>query len=129
MRVMRWILAVGLVIVLSGVAGAQDTGGSIGGGDWGGGGGGGGDYSGGGSYSSGGSDYSYSGGGSDYSSGGGGGGSLGAGGIGAVIVVVVIGFAVSMLWEHLKRERSLGAVSYNAYGGGTGAVGGDADVT
>lgn len=125
---MRWILAVGLVIVLAGVAAAQDTGGSIGGGDWGGG-----DTGGGGSYSSGGSDYSYSsGGGYDYSggssSGGGGGGSLGAGGIVMVIVFAVIFFGGSMLWESIKRDRSLGAVGYNAYAG-TGAVGGEADVT
>ena len=125
---MRWILAVGLVIVLSGVALGQDTGGSIGGGDWGGGGGGGG------------GDYSYSGGGGDYSYSGGGGYSYDAGGSGtagsasggsffflAVVVVIMIG--ASALWERWKKDQSMSGAGYSGAYGGVGAVSGDADVT
>jgi uncharacterized membrane protein len=121
---MRWIVVVGLVIALTGIAAAQDTGGSMGGGDWGGGGGGGGDYS----YSGGGGgDYSYSGGGSDYSYSGGG-GSIDGAGIGMVLVFAVIVIGVSLLWESLKRDRSISSYGQGAAYGGAGPIG-DVDVT
>lgn len=76
----------------------QETGGSIGGGDWGGGGGGG--------YSGGGGGYSYSG-GSDYSSGYGGGSGCGDMDAGAVLAIVVI-FIVIALVKAMMRGLSSG---------------------
>ena len=124
MRTMRSILAVlGLLVILTAVASAQDTGGSIGGGDWGGGGGG--DYS----YSGGGSDYSYSG-GSDYSSSGGGGGELDGPGLVFIIVVMVVGIGVSALWEQMKKDRLMSGAAYAATASSnTGSAYGEVDVT
>ena len=93
MRATLGILTI-LLALGSGVALAQDTGGSIGGGDWGGGGGGGDySYSGGGSDYSSSTDYSYSGGGSSStgSSSGGGGGGGGADGWTFLLFVGVAG--------------------------------------
>jgi uncharacterized membrane protein len=98
-------LLVTLVLLLSvGVAHAQDTGGSWGGGSWDSGGSSGGDYSGGSS----GGDYSYSGGGGSYdsgytSSGGSGGGS--PGGFVAGLVIVVIIFGVMWFMDQAKKNR------------------------